>query len=544
MHFFQVTPFWNGMNVKNNELFKKYRLYFGAEEKELNNKTDAAQTLLNIATTIQDKLYNRIKSENTYGLLLKLYYIFDEVHSIYLTEKSARTKLVELNIDDQSIVEEFGINRNIERDIIDATNIWIENCILLQHDVDISSINIKKEFVLDTDLLIDLYLYGFVSRGISLLNLSNKIGSNSLFYGLKITPNKQIPGEILKEHPYIYYNTSIIGNQNYLVESEAIANANDSNFGKGFCEEHGLDFLQFLAAIQCFQKDQLRSDDKSLTVVSKRIFIDLVEQYTIPSIDGTSFYNSFVLKKEDIKKHLRKNESIIWIVGSNKYRHEIRPFLELDDNNVLIAYGALEQSKQLWCSYYYNGGMCYTNPSTPDNMTQAMELRNKELSELLLNKIRAILNKHYTATTDLIDVEYYRIFGEKSINYGDYDIVFYSETSKELFLIESKYFSDSLNSSGVINDYEKMFEPNGYYSHCRSRCDLVLSEPDKIKEFLNATGEITVHLLFISSKPIEMEFTDKDGVVNMMSLNIFEKYIEGKLINSEDDSIVRSSKKI
>lgn len=173
-----------------------------------------------------------------------------------------------------------------------------------------------------------------------------------------------------------------------------------------------------------------------------------------------------------------------------------------------------------------------------------MELRNKELSELLLNKIRAILNKHYTATTDLIDVEYYRIFGEKSINYGDYDIVFYSETSKELFLIESKYFSDSLNSSGVINDYEKMFEPNGYYSHCRSRCDLVLSEPDKIKEFLNATGEITVHLLFISSKPIELEFTDKDGVVNMMSLNIFEKYIEGKLINSEDDSIVRSSKKI
>lgn len=51
-------------------------------------------------------------------------------------------------------------------------------------------------------------------------------------------------------------------------------------------------------------------------------------------------------------------------------------------------------------------------------------------------------------------------------------------------------------------------------------------------------------MLFISSKPIEMEFTDKDGVVNMMSLNIFEKYIEGKLINSEDDSIVRSSKKI
>ena len=55
--------------------------------------------------------------------------------------------------------------------------------------------------------------------------------------------------------------------------------------------------------------------------------------------------------------------------------------------------------------------------------------------------------------------------------------------------------------------------------------------------------EISVHLIFLSSKPIELEIQDTDGVVTFLSLGIFEKYIEGKLIN-EDDSIVRPVKKI
>ena len=185
-----------------------------------------------------------------------------------------------------------------------------------------------------------------------------------------------------------------------------------------------------------------------------------------------------------MKHILVKNEEIIWIIGANKYRHEIRPFIGLDDGNVLINYGALEQAKQLWVSYFSNGGMCYTNPNKTDKLRQAMEKRNEDLSEhILVAKLQEILRSNYSGTIDLKNVDYQRIFGQKEKNYGDYDIVFYVADKKELFLIESKYFSDSLNSSGLVNDYNKMFGKGGYYTHCRERYDLIMKEPEKSKKF-------------------------------------------------------------
>ena len=95
----------------------------------------------------------------------------------------------------------------------------------------------------------------------------------------------------------------------------------------------------------------------------------------------------------------------------------------------------------------------------------------------------------------------------------------------------------------MITDYKKLFEENGYYDHCRRRYDLVLSEPDKIKKFIGVQDEISVNLIFLSSKPIELELQDNDGIVTFLSLNIFEKYITGNLIN-EDNSIARPTKQI
>lgn len=490
-------------------------------------------------------MVSRLKSESTYGMLLKLYFIFDEVHSIYLIEKEIRADLVEKNIDNDTVVDTLVSNRNIERDIIDACNIWIENCVLYQHNLDIKNVDIKEEFVLDDSLIIDMYLYGFASRAISLLMLSKKIGEENTFYGLEIVPGKDIPAEVLKYHPYIYFNTAIVGNQNVLVDMPLTADANETEFGKGFFAENKVEFLLFLAAINNFHKYQLRDDDKALTIISKEEFIFSVESYTNPKIeDGEAFYESFVLTRDKVKQHLRKKEEIIWVVGANKYRHEIRPFICLDDGNILIAYGALEQAKQLWVSYFSNGGMCYTNPKNPDNLTVAMEKRNKELSDILVDRVREILNKHYSAKIDYKDVKYYRIFGKRDINYGDFDIVYFDESAKELFLIESKYFSDSLNSSGMVTDYTKMFEVEGYYDHCRRRYDLVLAEPEKLKNFIGTEEEISVHMLFLSSKPIEMEFQDKEGIVTCLSLGIFEKYIEGKLISGETDEVMRPVKKL
>lgn len=65
-------------------------------------------------------------------MLMKLYYIFDEVHSFYLKEKESRVKLSELNIDKPNVIDTFIENRDIMRNIIDACNIWIENAILYQ----------------------------------------------------------------------------------------------------------------------------------------------------------------------------------------------------------------------------------------------------------------------------------------------------------------------------------------------------------------------------------------------------------------------------
>ena len=533
--FFQTRPFWRCMGVSDEKFKNRFEEFFGQSEIEITERDNAIKLLLNVVSTIQERILYRLKNENSYDMLMKLYYIFDEVHSFYLKEKESRVKLSELNIDKPNVIDTFIENRDIMRNIIDACNIWIENAILYQHNVDTMAESKDRGFSMDIDLLLDLYLYGFASQGVSLLTLSKNTGQE-LFYGLKITPKRNTPAEILKYHPIIFFNTAIAGNQNILVEKPLTPDANDTSFGKGFLKTYGVEFLLFLAVIKSFQDDVLRGDDKSLTVISREYFIYLVENYTNPKVDGNAFYESFVLTKAKVKQQLRKNEDVIWVMGTNKERHELRPFIGLEDGNVLISYGATEQAKQLWVSYFSNGGMCYTNKS--DHLSNAMNSRNQELSDILVDKIREMLNNVYTPKIDEKDVKYQRIFGERDINYGDFDVVYYSEQSKELFLIEAKYFSDSLNSSGLVTDYKKLFEKDGYYDHCRRRYDLVMSEPDKIKSFIGVNEDISVHLIFLSSKPIELELQDNDKIVTFLSLGIFEKYIAGQLIN-EDNSIAR-----
>lgn len=532
---FQTRPFWRCMGVSDEKFKNRFEEFFGQSEIEITERDNAIKLLLNVVSTIQERILYRLKNENSYDMLMKLYYIFDEVHSFYLKEKESRVKLSELNIDKPNVIDTFIENRDIMRNIIDACNIWIENAILYQHNVDTMAEAKDRGFSMDIDLLLDLYLYGFASQGVSLLTLSKNTGQE-LFYGLKITPKRNTPAEILKYHPIIFFNTAIAGNQNILIEKPLTPDANNTSFGKGFLKTYGVEFLLFLAVIKSFQDDVLRGDDKSLTVISREYFIYLVENYTNPKVDGNAFYESFVLTKEKVKQQLRKNEDVIWVMGTNKERHELRPFIGLEDGNVLISYGATEQAKQLWVSYFSNGGMCYTNKS--DHLSNAMNSRNQELSDILVDKIREMLNNVYTPKIDEKDVKYQRIFGERDINYGDFDVVYYSEQSKELFLIEAKYFSDSLNSSGLVTDYKKLFEKDGYYDHCRRRYDLVMSEPDKIKSFIGVNEDISVHLIFLSSKPIELELQDTDKIVTFLSLGIFEKYIAGKLIN-EDNSIAR-----
>ena len=201
---FQTRAFWKCMRVPTNKLNNRFEFFFGAKNIEISNRNDAKNLLLNIVTTIQNEMVDRIQRENSYDMFMKLYYIFDEVHAFYLAEKEARAELSKINIDNQSVFNTFEENRNIMRNIIDACNIWIENCTLYQHDVDTMSHVRDRGFSMDIDLMIDLYLYGFASQGVSLLTLSKNTGQE-LFYGLKIIPERNTPAEILKYHPIIFF---------------------------------------------------------------------------------------------------------------------------------------------------------------------------------------------------------------------------------------------------------------------------------------------------------------------------------------------------
>ena len=218
MVIFGGRSFWKDFCISHRMIQKKYKSYFGDKITTIDNRDNAISLLMNISDSIQAKMIRRIKSESTYGMLLKLYFIFGEVHSQYLKEKELRLKFVKNSNASEDAVELFENNRNIQRHVIDACNIWIENCVLLQHDVSIQNLNVKKEFVMDEDLLIDMYIYGFVSQAISLLMLSKDLSVQNTFYGLDIMLQDDKPAEVLKYHPVIYFDTVITGNQSDLVD--------------------------------------------------------------------------------------------------------------------------------------------------------------------------------------------------------------------------------------------------------------------------------------------------------------------------------------
>jgi hypothetical protein len=400
VYIFSTRTFWLELNVPKHIVRQKFTEYFGVSDRCLEDRGEAIPFLLKILKGLQKKMISRLKSEDSITVIKDLYKILDECHHFYIRQKKARQKMVEQNVS-APIGDTFESNRNISRNIIDATNIWLENSVIFQN-VKEETIN-DSSFELNQELLVELYIYGLASQSVSLLQLSKKFGDRELFYGLKVTPSEDIPAEVIKYHPIIYFNTLLSGNQNILDEKPELANANSTEFGKGFSEAYGVEFLLFLAVLYHFQANILYGGKYAMTVINKEDFI--------------------------------------------------------------------------------------------------------------------------------------RIYGIRDIDYGDFDLLFYSKEKNELFLIEAKFFSDSLTSSGTVTDYEKLFEEDGYYYKCRRRYNLILKEPDDLKKFVGVTGQVNTHFLFVSSKPLDIEFQDSNGVVTFLCLSIFDKYIDGKLIDDNDDSV-------
>lgn len=533
---FMTQPFWNEMNVPQSLVLKIYKEYLGAKNIITASRSDSIDYILPIVNRLQSEILDWIKSMNTNQVIKDLYQIFDKCFGLYMAEKEARRKLVELNISDEDILDAFNCNRNMAVNVINSVNLWLENAVLYQNEADPAQVDDNS--AIDCELFVKLYLYGLTSKTLSLLSLSRKFEEKDLFYGINLSPESNEPIDVIRYHPVIYYNPALTGNQNaFELTVDDYKQVDHSLFGMGFQKEHGLSFLLSMRVISTFQKLLLKDGRYAHIVISKSYFLELITQYSSGQVDAQRFFDAFALTQSNIASHLRKNDNLIWLIGTNKYRHEIRPFICLENDNVAISYRALDQSKNIWLSYFANGGMIYTTEK--DQLTASIEKRNSELSQLLVKMLREILRNQYHADFDKIDVKYNAIFGNQSIDYGDYDIVFYTKDTKELFLIEAKFFSDSLNNSGIINDYQKLFETNGYYDHCRNRYDLVIREKQAMKDFVGAVGNINVHFLFVSSKPLEIEFTDKDGIVSFPCFSIFENYLKGNLISEDGTSVIR-----
>lgn len=539
--FFISRPFWSEMNIPEDLVLNMYKEYFGAEDIAITSRKDAISFISPILARVQQELLDWLNTENSNLVIKSLYLIFDKCFKYYLSQKADRQRLVTLNIHDNDIVDSFSINRNMALNVIDSINLWLENALLYQNNVD--ELLTAKSTPIDQKLFIQLYIYGISSKALSLLTLSKKFDENGLFFGINYRLQSEEPIDIIREHPVVYFNPSLIGNQGVFNVSDAdYSNMDHSSFGKGFYAEYECSLLLSLRLMSTFQKYVLKSGKHSYGVMSKDKFFAFIDKYTPKDFDPQKFFDTFVLTKSTVSTQLRKKDPIIWVMGTNKYRHELRPFIYLDNDTIAISYMALSQSKNIWLSYFANGGMPYTNST--DQLTVAIEKRNEELSKQLVDIIRTKLRAQYQPDFDECDVKYDRIFGLREYDYGDYDIVFYTKQTNELFLIEAKFFSDSLNNSGIITDYEKLFKPKGYYEHCRKRYDLVIQEPECMKNFIGANGPINAHFLFLSSKPLEIEFIDKDGVVSFPCLSIFTKYLTGNLISEDGCDTIRPTHQI
>lgn len=422
MYLFSTRPLWKEINISKQLVTNLYHAYLGTEKKDITSRSEAIKFLLQITSQIQAEMTTDLKCNNPECNIKDLYKILDEVYHFYRRQKKARSKMQKAGVNSGSAFELFSENRNMTRNIIDSVNLWLENSLLFQDKL--SDEYDKASFELNQELCVKMYLYGAASQALSLISMSQKFNSQELFTGVKIRPDEDYAIDPIKYHPIIHFNTALTGNQNILADDKELENADDSLIGQGFYSTYKIKFIYSLRLLSTFQEDMLYGGKYAMTIIDKKDFINKLQEYSPDPIDIDAFFELFVLSKEKIESQVRGSDGIIWVMNANQYRHELRPFLCLENDRIMISYCALKQAQDLWLSILLNGGMCYSNKK--DDLTRAIEKRNEELSDKLVEILRKKLNNHYRADFDQIDVRYDRIFGSKDIDYGDFDLVFYS----------------------------------------------------------------------------------------------------------------------
>lgn len=544
--FFATRDFWIEAGVNQLPVFMQY---LGNEELTIESIPDAIAFVKPILDRLADELMTQIKSTNTDLMLRKLFVLYEDTYSFYLKDRKTRTELADINSDISELTLEN--NRNITLTLLDGLSIMIENCVAFQHEgknEHCEGINMESaDDLFDCDLLIKTYLYALLSQYYTILNLSKNAKRNYTYCsGITVNSNNKVPVEGIVYHPLIYTSVLIAGNQNALAPKDEKAyyeQLNTTPIGQGFQSMYSIGFLEVIAAFSVLEE---ACKCGKATVVS----VDELKKYIARCTCGINpdrLIEHFSITKSKLQQYISEKEPYIFRVGCNQYRLDIRPIVLLDNGRVYVSKASLSKAKNMWTSYALNGGRPYTGVEVGhgDAVIDGFGKREEELGDQLVNLLYEKLEQHYpNAKFKDKNVRYYRIFGKRRDKFQDtedYDIIYYSED--ELFLIESKYFSDSPTANLAIGDYNKIFKEGRYYEHCRARYDLVEAEPEKMKSFIKAIGNVKVHYLFVSSKPLEIEFQDEDKIVTFLSVANFDRYLAGKLEN-EDGSVLRPTHEI
>jgi len=143
MMLFMVRSIWLDLEIDEKKREETITRYFDVEG-EIANREEAINYLLTALDRLNNRLLNTIQTKGTYSTLMSLIAILNWVMEYYLSEKKSRTAMATENIRGTDLLDTFMANRNIERNIIDACNIWIENSTL--HQIKLEEINsIPKE---------------------------------------------------------------------------------------------------------------------------------------------------------------------------------------------------------------------------------------------------------------------------------------------------------------------------------------------------------------------------------------------------------------
>ena len=208
---FMTRSFWDEMSIPKSIVQNSYNKFLGHENCLIDSRAQAIDWLTQILSVLKEELIQWLKKTDSNQVIKDLYLILDKCFRFHMAQKEARKQLVVLNITHEDILNVFSENRNIALTVINSVNLWLENSLIFQHSID--NIPLDDSSNINVDLLIKLYLYGLVSKNISLLAMSKKFGVHELFYGISVNLQNNEPIEAIRYHPVIYFNPALTGNQ-------------------------------------------------------------------------------------------------------------------------------------------------------------------------------------------------------------------------------------------------------------------------------------------------------------------------------------------